>query len=60
MQVKKCTEAEDLELESAFLLSLDCSFVTIKDFYSPVHLVALVEVGIPERRPGNAGVLLCL
>lgn len=58
MQVKKPTEAE--ELESAFLLSQDCSVTTVEDFYSPVLLVALVEVGIPEHRPGNAGVLLCL
>lgn len=60
MRVKKSTEAEDLELESAFLFSLDCSFITIEDFYSPALLVALVEVGIPEHRSGNAGVLLCL
>jgi len=61
MQVKKRTEAENLELENAFLLSLDCSFPAIEDFYSPILLVALVEVGIPEHHhPGNAGVLLCL
>lgn len=58
--MEKCTEAEDLALESAFLLPLDCSFITLEDFYSPVLLIALVEVGIPEHRPGNAGVLLHL
>lgn len=60
MQVRNPTEAEGLELESAFLLSRDCSVTTVEDFYSPVLLVALVEVGIPDHRPGNAGVLLCL
>lgn len=44
-------------LDSAFLLSLGCSFITIKGFYSAVLSVALVEVGIPEYRPGNAGLL---
>lgn len=57
--VKRCTEAEGSELESVFLCP-DCSFITIEEFYSPVLLVALVEVWSPEHCPGNAGLLLCL